>query len=228
MMLKMQDGALKLCDSFLENPENLNTTLCFYASQLDIGAARLMHGGKLSGNVEAEPEPPPPPPPPEPEPAPAEGEGAPAEGEAPAEGAAEGAPAEGGDAPAEGAAPAAEGAEAPAAAEPEPEPEAPPPPKPAEKVQAYQPPEELLAIHMCTPAELSAAACVARMVYFTIKSDEPGTVSKSATINYVSNTEGMSSGASSAASGMEAAVDYGVLAGGSMVMLEQVMHEVIR
>ena len=46
MMLKMQDGALKLCDSFLENPENLNTTLCFYASQLDIGAARLMHGGK--------------------------------------------------------------------------------------------------------------------------------------------------------------------------------------
>ena len=91
---------------------------------------------------------------------------------------------------------------------------------------AYQDPAELLAIHMCTPAELTPQACVARMVYFTIKSEDVGRVGSGSEVTYVSSTEGMTTGAASAASAMEAALDYGVLAGGSMVMLEQVIHEV--
>ena len=85
---------------------------------------------------------------------------------------------------------------------------------------AYQDPAELLAIHMCTPAELTPQACVARMVYFTIKSEDFGRVGSGSEVTYVSSTEGMTTGAASAASAMEAALDYGVLAGGSMVMLE--------
>ena len=226
-MFGNQDGGKKLFESFLENPEGETTTLCFYAQQLEVGAARLMHGGKLSGDMEAEPEPPPPPPPPpEPEPVAAEGDAAAAPA---AEGDAAAAPAAEGEAaapPAEGA-PAAEGGDTPAveAAAPPPPPP-PPPPKPAEKPKAYQDPAELLAIHMCTPAELTPQACVARMVYFTIKSEDVGRVGSGSEVTYVSSTEGMTTGAASAASAMEAALDYGVLAGGSMVMLEQVMHEV--
>ena len=212
-MLGNQDGAKKLLEKFWSNEEEDQIpAICFYATVMDLSTARLIHGGQLSGDVdqppEPEPEPPPPPPPPEPEPAPAEGEGgqdgAPAEGEASADAAAAPAAA---DAPA-----AAEGEEPPAAVE---EPPPPPPPKPAApaKPTRYQDPSELLAINVCTAAELTPQACVSRMIYFNITAEEFGKLGGSA------------SGAELAAT-LENAIDYGLVTGGSIAMLEQLMHEV--
>ena len=53
MMLKTQDGAKKLLDTFWRNdPEDATPvpTLCFAGVVLELSAARLMHGGKLSGD----------------------------------------------------------------------------------------------------------------------------------------------------------------------------------
>ena len=71
-MIKTQDGAKKLMEAFLENEDGQTPTLCFYASVMELSLARMVHGGKLTGDAdepEPEPEPPAPPPPPEPEPA---------------------------------------------------------------------------------------------------------------------------------------------------------------
>ena len=187
-MLQTQDGGKKLMEAFLANEDGATPTLCFYASVMELSLARMVHGGKLSGDAD-EPEPTPAaPPPPEPEPAAAAeapaaegGEAAAtAEGEAAAPAAEGAAAAEGGDAAAapaaaegeaaapaaaEGEAAAAEG-EAAAPAPAEPEPEAPPPPPKEEAPKRYQDPAELLMVHMCTPDQLTPRACVSRMVYF--------------------------------------------------------------
>ena len=250
-MIKTQDGAKKLMEAFLENEDGQTPTLCFYASVMELSLARMVHGGKLTGDAdepEPEPEPPAPPPPPEPEPADitdgeaaaapaAEGgeaaaEGAPAAAEPAAEGEAAAPPAADGETPAaeagapaaegEAAAPAAEGEEAAETAAEEPAP--PPPPKP-EEPKRYQDPAELLMVYMCTPGELTPQACVARLVYFNLKTEELGALGTKGG-NSASNTEGMSSSAADAAGGMETALDYGIVAGGSMIMLEQVIHEI--
>ena len=77
----------------------------------------------------------------------------------------------------------------------------------------YQDPAELLAITVCVPNELSAQACVSRMVYVSSMVEEPGEAL---------GGKGGISGADS----LDGVVDYGVIAGGSMVMLEQIVHEV--
>lgn len=173
-MLATQDGAKKLLDAFWANEEERPTpNLCFYASVMEIGTARLVHGGKLSGDpdeADAAPPPPPPPPPPEPEPPAAEEGAAAAEGEAAAAG----------PAPADGAAaePAAEGAEpsAEAAAETPAEEEAPPPPAapPAAPTAKWQDPSELIAVNVCQAADLSPEACISRLFYFNATAAELG------------------------------------------------------
>ena len=82
---------------------------------------------------------------------------------------------------------------------------------------------------LCTPAEITPQACVSTLVYFNLKTEEPGAIGKATAASitaFASSTEGMSNAAAEAAGGMEASLDYGVIAGGSMIMLEQVMAEV--
>ena len=57
-MVKSEDGASKLLDKFLTNEVAGDTsTLCFYASVMELSEARLIHGGKLSGDADGEREP---------------------------------------------------------------------------------------------------------------------------------------------------------------------------
>ena len=236
-MMKTQDGAKRVIEAFMANEDALTPTLCFYSSVMDIGTARLVHGGRLSGDSD-ETEPSPPPLPPSGGPTPestaegAVGKDPPAEGAAPdSEAASPAAVGETADVPASDA-PAAVDGEAAASAPAEEAVARAPPPEPPPKPEAskkWQDPAELVMVHMCTPAEITPQACVSTLVYFNLKTEEPGAIGKATAASitaFASSTEGMSNAAAEAAGGMEASLDYGVIAGGSMIMLEQVMAEV--
>ena len=215
-MLAESPANKELLKSFFANDGvGSPAAIVFSTTQMETSFARLVHGGKLSGDgEEAPPEPEPEPEPPAAEPA-AEGEAAPpAEG---GEGGEAAPPAEGGEAapPAEGgeAAPPAEGAPSEEAAPPAEE-AAPPPPPPA-KAKPRQDPAELLQIHMhIAHTHMPIAACVGRLVYFAVIAETPGPIADRA---------GNASGVAEEVAGK---INYGVLAGGSMMQLEQLLHEV--
>ena len=227
-MLSTQDGAKKLIDSFWRNDpsvmgDNIVPILCFSATTLELSAARLMHGGKLSGDapIESSQQPPPA--------AVTPSEEVAASSVADAELAADG------DAPSADTAgtasqsPSAED-EAPASAVSDTQAEgdgekmfggavkraAPPPAevKVVEIVKPHQDPAELLMITVCTPLELSPSACISRMVYISSLAEESG--------------EALGGkGAISGASSLDGVVSCGVVASGSMVMLEQVRRPLL-
>ena len=228
-MMKEKESR-ELVNSLIDNEIEGNPTLIFYTSQMDLSYARLVLGGKLSGDPDEEEEAPAPAPAPvevkpeEGEPgaaAAAEGEGgeaaaAPAEGDAaaaaPEAAAPEGEAAAAGEAAAEGEAPAAEGegeagAEAPAPVVEAPPPPPPKPPKPAKR----QDPAELLQVHVCSAADLPPAACETCVTYFTLVVAEP--IARSADAAEVDAL-------------MSAALEHGVVPGGSLLSLEQLIHEV--
>jgi len=230
-MMKEKESR-ELVNSLIDNEIEGNPTLIFYTSQMDLSYARLVLGGKLSGDPDEEEEAPAPAPAPaqvevkpeEGEPgaaAAAEGEGgeaaaAPAEGDAaaaaPEAAAPEGEAAAAGEAAAEGEAPAAEGegeagAEAPAPVVEAPPPPPPKPPKPAKR----QDPAELLQVHVCSAADLPPAACETCVTYFTLVVAEP--IARSADAAKVDAL-------------MSAALEHGVVPGGSLLSLEQLIHEV--
>ena len=174
-----------LVNSLLDNEIEGNPTLLFYTSQMELGYARLVLGGKLSGDPDEEEAPAPVPASVEVKPeegeagatAAAEGEGgeaaaAPAEGDAAADAPAADAPE--GEAAAAGEAPAAEGEGEAGAEASAPVVEAPPapppkPPKPAKR----QDPAELLQVHVCAAADLPPTACETCVTYFTLVVAEP-------------------------------------------------------
>ncbi|KAL3928386.1 MAG: hypothetical protein SGPRY_002407, partial [Prymnesium sp.] len=216
---------------FLENRGGAqpHPAIVFHTSQMDLTLARLVHGRLSSDPAEGEEESTPPPPPAE------DGEGGGGE-EGEGRGEEEGEPGvsapaaapsaeeagEGGEGEAEAAAPAGEGAEGEGEGEgegreggeggEEKEVEAEPVRPPVERKQD---PMELLAVHVCISNDLPAAAAAGEVgfVYFSLVGS--GEEEKLEPVPTAGGPEAF-----------ELVVDHGVVHGGSIMKLEEVMQEV--
>jgi dynein heavy chain len=206
-----EPGSCELLMRLVDNEmDGANPTVLFYATHMEEAHARLLAGKLVAPEQEPEPEP-------EPEPAQAVDAAAPGDADA---GARADATAKGG-APAEGAGEGGEGAASDAAAGEGDAPEAgdadgaadasEPPSPPAPREPPALLPAELLQLHVCVPSALPDAACKGGLVYFTLM---------------VNELIPSASDAADLDAAMNIALDRGVITGGSLAVLEQVVDEV--